>query len=52
MTIRVQRRDTQELLEENSSLKPYIKEALQKIYESGRDLAVGETNLPLKIFSD
>ncbi len=52
MTIRVQRRDTQELLEENSSLKPYIKEALQKIYESGRDLAVGETNLPLKTFSD
>ncbi len=52
MTIRVQRRDTQELLEENSSLKPYIKEALQKIYESGRDLAVGETNLPLKTFPE
>jgi hypothetical protein len=48
MTIRVQRRDTQELLEENPSLKPYLEEALQKIYESGRDLAVGETNLPLK----
>jgi hypothetical protein len=50
MTIRVQRRDTQELLEENPSLKPYLEEALQKIYESGRDLAVGETNLPLKTF--
>jgi predicted nucleic acid-binding Zn-ribbon protein len=36
MTIRVQRRDTQELLEENLSLKPYLEEALQKIYESGR----------------
>lgn len=52
MTIRVQRRDTQELLEENPSLKPYLEEALQKIYESGRDLAVGETNLPLKTFSE
>ncbi len=52
MTIRVQRRDTQELLEENPSLKSYLEEALQKIYESGRDLAVGETNLPLKIFPE
>lgn len=50
MTIRVQRRESQELLEENPSLKPYLEEALQKIYESGRDLAVGETNLPLKTF--
>jgi Domain of unknown function DUF29 len=50
MTIRVQRRDTQEFLDENPSLKPYLQEALQKIYESGRDLAAGETNLPLKIF--
>lgn len=52
MTIRVQRRDIQELLEENPSLKPYLEEALQKIYESGRDLAVGETNLPLKTFPE
>ncbi|MBD0304919.1 MAG: DUF29 domain-containing protein, partial [Tolypothrix sp. T3-bin4] len=52
MTMRVQRRDTQELLEENPSLKPYLEEALQKIYESGRDLAVGETNLPLKTFPE
>ena len=52
MTIRIQRRDTQELLEENPSLKPYLEEALQKIYESGRDLAVGETNLPLKTFPE
>lgn len=50
MAIRVQRRDTQEFLDENPSLKPYLQEALQKIYESGRDLAVGETNLPLKKF--
>jgi hypothetical protein len=52
MTIRVQRRDTQELLQENPSLKPYLEEALPKIYESGRDLAVGETNLPLKTFPE
>ncbi len=52
MTIRVQRRDTQELLAENPSLKPYLAEALPKIYESGRDLAVGETNLPLKTFPE
>jgi hypothetical protein len=52
MTIRVQRRDTQELLEENPSLKAYLEEALPKIYESGRDLAVGETNLPLKTFPE
>ncbi|MFB2897998.1 DUF29 domain-containing protein [Aerosakkonemataceae cyanobacterium BLCC-F50] len=52
MTIRIQRRDTQELLQENPSLKPYLQETLQKIYESGRDLAVGETNLPLKSFPE
>jgi hypothetical protein len=52
MTIRVQRRDTQELLEENPSLKPYLEEVLQRIYESGRDLAVGETNLALKTFPE
>ncbi|MGA9382615.1 MAG: DUF29 domain-containing protein [Phormidium sp.] len=52
MTIRVQRRDTQELLAENPSLKPYLEESLQKIYENGRDLASGETNLPLKTFPE
>ncbi|PSB02793.1 DUF29 domain-containing protein [Merismopedia glauca] len=51
-TIRIQRRDTQELLSENPSLKPYLQEAIQKIYDSGRDLAVGETNLPLKTFPE
>ncbi|OCR01045.1 hypothetical protein BCD67_16855 [Oscillatoriales cyanobacterium USR001] len=48
--IRVQRRDTQELLKENPSLKPYLNEALQKIYQNGRDFAAGETNLPIKTF--
>ncbi|MDY6784838.1 MAG: DUF29 domain-containing protein [Cyanobacteriota bacterium] len=49
-TIRIQRRDTQELIEENPSLKPYLEEARQKSYESGRDLAVKETDLPLQTF--
>lgn len=49
-TIRVQRRDTLELVKENPSLKPYLQEALHKIYENGRDLAAGETNLPIKTF--
>ena len=50
MTIRVQRRDTLELVKENPSLKPYLQEALQKIYQNARDLAAGETNLPIKSF--
>ncbi|MDB9509885.1 DUF29 domain-containing protein [Kamptonema animale CS-326] len=50
MTIRVQRRDTLELVKENPRLKPYLQESLQKIYENGRDLAAGETNLPIKTF--
>jgi hypothetical protein len=49
-TIRLQRRETQELLQENPSLKSYIEEALQNSYKSGVDLAVKETNLPYKIF--
>ncbi|MGB3558353.1 MAG: DUF29 domain-containing protein [Geitlerinemataceae cyanobacterium] len=50
MTLRVQRRETQALLEENPSLKPYLEEGLKKSYENGRDLAVKETNLPRKKF--
>ena len=49
-TIRVQRRDTQRLIQDNPSLKPYLQEAFQEAYENGRDLAVGETDLPLKTF--
>ncbi|MEH2051518.1 DUF29 domain-containing protein [Nostoc sp.] len=49
-TIRVQRREILNLLSENPSLKPYIEEALQESYENGRDLASGETNLPLSSF--
>jgi hypothetical protein len=49
-TIRVQRRETLKLLSENPSLKHYLEEALQEAYENGRDLASGETNLPLSTF--
>lgn len=49
-TIRIQRRDTQELFQENPSLKSYIEEALPSSYKSGVDLAVKETNLPFKTF--
>ncbi|MEE3716945.1 DUF29 domain-containing protein [Tumidithrix elongata RA019] len=49
-TIRVQRRDLQELLEDNPSLKSYLQEALPKAYKSGTDLAVRETDLPYKTF--
>jgi hypothetical protein len=49
-TIRVQRRDTQRLIQDNPSLKPYLQEAFHEAYQNGRDLAVGETDLPLKTF--
>ncbi len=49
-TIRIQRIDTLELLEENPSLKPYLQEVLQKAYIKGIALACGETNLPFKAF--
>ncbi|NEP15193.1 MAG: DUF29 domain-containing protein [Symploca sp. SIO2C1] len=50
-TIRVQRLDVSELLEENPSLKPYLEEALQKAYAKGVLLAVRETDLPRDTFS-
>ena len=49
-TIRIQRIDTLELLEENPSLKPYLEEVQQKVYLKGIALATLETNLPVKTF--
>jgi Domain of unknown function DUF29 len=49
-TIRLQRRETMKLLVDNPSLKSYLPDALQSAYENGRDLAMGETNFPLKTF--
>jgi hypothetical protein len=49
-TIRVQRRDTLRLLKDNPSLKSYLEDALAEAYENGRDLAMGETDLPEETF--
>ncbi len=49
-TLRIQRLDLTDLLEENPSLKPTIEEALCKAYLKGVELAVGETDLPGSIF--
>ena len=49
-TIRIQRIDTLELIEENPSLKPYLQEVLQKAYIKGIVLASGDINLPVKTF--
>jgi len=49
-TIRIQRLDTLELIEENPSLKPYLQEVQEKAYIKGIVLASGETNLPMKTF--
>lgn len=47
-TIREQRREILELLEESPSLRPYLPEALTKAYPAGLDLAVRETSLDYK----
>ena len=49
-TIRIQRLDTSELLEENPSLKPYLEEAIEKAYLKGVELAIKETDLPRTTF--
>lgn len=49
-TLRIQRLDTTELLEENPSLKPFLEEALNKAYAKGVELAVKETDLPGRTF--
>ncbi|RFP62742.1 MAG: DUF29 domain-containing protein [Limnothrix sp. CACIAM 69d] len=51
-TIRVQRRDIQRLLQDSPSLKAYLAEAVQDAYENGRDLAIGETDLPEAVFPE
>lgn len=44
-TIRIQRLDIAELLNDNPSLQPYLAEALQRAYPKAVQLAVRETNL-------
>ena len=52
ITMRGQRREIRDLLDENPSLKPYLPEALQKAYKAGIDLAVRETSLTDENFPD
>jgi Domain of unknown function DUF29 len=49
-TIRVQRRDTLRLLEDDPSLKSYLEDILLEAFENGRDLAMGETDVPEQMF--
>jgi hypothetical protein len=49
-TIRVQRRDTLLLLKDNPSLKSFLEDVVSEAYENGRDLAMGETDLPEETF--
>jgi hypothetical protein len=49
-TLRIQRLDLTELLEDNPSLKPYLEEALCKAYLKGIELAISETNLSNRTF--
>jgi hypothetical protein len=49
-TLRVQRRDIRQLLQDSPNLKPYLDEATSFAYKNARDLAMGETNLPAATF--
>ncbi|WP_013323946.1 DUF29 domain-containing protein [Gloeothece verrucosa] len=49
-TIRIQRIDIKDLLEDNPSLKPFLTEAMEKAYGKSRELAVSETNLSYQTF--
>jgi hypothetical protein len=49
-TLRIQRLDISDLLEDSPSLKPYLEEALRKAYLKGIELASRETDLPSRTF--
>ncbi len=49
-TIRIQRLDLAELLEDNPSLQPDLARSLGKAYMKGIELAVKETDLPSRSF--
>jgi hypothetical protein len=49
-TIREQRRQVLRLLKQSPSLQSYLQEAIEDAYESGLDLAVGETLLDYENF--
>ncbi|NJK36760.1 MAG: DUF29 domain-containing protein [Oscillatoriales cyanobacterium RM2_1_1] len=45
VTIQIQRREIQDILEDNPSLKPYLPEAIAKAHKAGLDLVALETPL-------
>jgi Domain of unknown function DUF29 len=45
VTIQIQRREIEDILEDNPSLKPYLPEAIAKAHKAGLDLVVLETPL-------
>jgi len=45
VTIQIQRREIQDILEDNPSLKPYLPEAIAKGHRAGLDLVALETTL-------
>jgi hypothetical protein len=49
-TIRLQRLEIADLLDDNPSLKPYLDDAIDRAYLKGLVIAVDETNLPDRIF--
>ena len=45
-TLRLQRLEISDLLDDNPSLKPYLEEAIDRAYLRGLAIAIDETNLP------
>lgn len=52
ITLRVQRKEVLQLLQENPSLKPYLSEALADAYLNALELAITETGLDLETFPE
>ncbi|MGV0026744.1 DUF29 domain-containing protein [Phormidesmis priestleyi] len=52
LTIREQRRQIRDHIQENPSLKPYIPEAMHKAYQGGVILAAKETSLEMEAFPE
>jgi hypothetical protein len=50
VTLRIQRLDINDLLDDNPSLKPYLDEVLATTYRKGIERAVVETDLPRSAF--
>lgn len=49
-TIRLQRLEIVDLLDDNPSLKPYLEDAIDRAYLKGLAIAIDETNLSDRIF--